>query len=287
MSIYSITCPDVGCYTNFQCDPEFLNKVVAVAYIKKTAGFAITNQSASELKEDFLGLFANGDGFIVFNTSGEKPRPDTATTAGRGMQTTKALAKTHTLNYTDMQGIIKENVEWYNSILSTSQNYDFYYFTPGRVWDASGNYVTIIGDPVIGADLNTYQMAEVSVTWVSKANPLPFSMDTDTFLEGLYWVIGSTTPADESWNWVIDDCDTKTSTITADLNVTIAGVDPTFSVNVISGGTIGSVEIDSVSGLLTLSPSNDGTIVFVITATNASGCVIGQQEVTAVITNCA
>jgi hypothetical protein len=287
MSIYSITCPDVGCYTNFQCDPEFLNKVVAVAYIKKTAGFAITNQTASELKEDFLTLFAEGDGFIVFNTSGEKPRPDTATTAGRGMQTTKALAKTHTLNYTDMQGIIKENVEWYNSILSTSQNYDFYYLTPGRVWDASGNYVTIIGDPVIGADLNTYQMAEVSVTWVSKANPLPFSMDTDTFLEGLYWIIGSTTPADESWNWVIDDCDTKTSTITADLNVTIAGVNPTFSVNVISGGTAGSVEIDSVSGLLTLSPSNTGTIVFVITAANASGCVIGQQEVTAVITNCA
>jgi hypothetical protein len=287
MSIYSITCPDVGCYTNFQCDPEFLNKIVAVAYIKKTAGFTITNQSASELKEDFLGLFANGDGFIVFNTSGEKPRPDTATTAGRGMQTTKALAKTHTLNYTDMQGIIKENVMWYNSILSTSQNYDFYYFTPGRVWDASGNYVTIIGDPVIGADLNTYQMAEVSVTWVSKANPLPFAMDTDTFLEGLYWVIGSTTPADESWNWVLDTCEEKTSTITADLNVTIAGVDPTFSVQVISGGTIGSVEIDSVSGVLTLSPSNDGTIIFVITAANASGCVIGQQEVTAVITNCA
>jgi hypothetical protein len=69
--------------------------------------------------------------------------------------------------------------------------------------------------------------------------------------------------------------------------VTIAGVDPTFSVQVISGGTIGSVEIDSVSGVLTLSPSNDGTIVFVITAANASGCVIGQQEVTAVITNCA
>jgi hypothetical protein len=286
MSIYSITCPDVGCYTNFQCDPEFLNKVVAVAYIKKTAGFAITNQSASELKEDFLGLFANGDGFIVFNTSGEKPRPDTATTAGRGMQTTKALAKTHTLNYTDMQGIIKENVEWYNSILSTSQNYDFYYFTPGRVWDASGNYVTIIGDPVIGADLNTYQMAEVSVTWVSKANPLPFAMDTDTFLEGLYWVIGSTTPADESWNWVLDTCTAKTSTITADLNVVIAGVDPTFSVNIISGDLVGSVEIDAESGALTLTPSNNGTMVFVITATTTSGCVIGQQEVTAVVTNC-
>jgi hypothetical protein len=285
MSIYSISCPDVGCYTNFQCDPEFLNKIVAVAFIKKTAGFSITDQTASELKTDFLGLFASGDGYIVFNTSGEKPKPDTATTAGRGMQTTKALAKTHTLNYTDMQGIIKENIEWYNNILSASQNYDFYYFTPGRVWDASGNYVTIIGDPVIGADLNTYQMAEVSVTWVSKTNPLPFAMDTDTFLEGLYWIIGSTTPADETWNWVLDSCSAKTSTITADLNVMLMAT-PTFSVSVISGSSAGSVEIDSVSGALTLTPANDGTIVFVIQATNVTGCVIGQQEVTAVISNC-
>jgi len=286
MSIYSISCPDVGCYTNFQCDPEFLNKVVAVAFIKKTAGFTITDQSASVLKTDFLELFASGDGYIVFNTSGEKPKPDTATTAGRGMQTTKALAKTHTLNYTDMQGIIKENILWYNNILSASQNYDFYYFTPSRVWDASGNYVTIIGDPVIGADLNTYQMAEVSVTWVSKANPLPFAMDTDTFLEGLYWIIGSTTPADETWNWVLDSCSVKTSTITADLNVNIAGVTETFSVSVISGDTLGDVTIDAVSGVLTLTPANDGTMVFVIQATNVTGCVIGQQEVTAVISNC-
>jgi hypothetical protein len=259
---------------------------VAVAYIKKTAGFAITNQSASQLKEDFLELFADGDGYIVFNTSGEKPRPDTATTAGRGMQTTKALAKTHTLNYQDMQGIIKENIEWYNSILSASQNYDFYYFTPGRVWDASGNYVTIIGDPVIGADLNTYQMAEVSVTWVSKTNPLPFAMDTDTFLEGLYWIIGSTTPADEDWNWVLDTCANKTSIITADLNVTIAGVTPTFSVQILSGSTIGDVTINPTTGSLTLTPGNNGTMVFVITASNASGCVIGQQEVTAVVSGC-
>lgn len=289
MSIYSITCPDVGCYTNFQCDPEFLNKVVAVAYIKKTAGFAITNQSASALKEDFLTLFANGDGYIVFNTSGEKPRPDTATTAGRGMQTTKALAKTHTVNYQDMQGVVKENVEFYNSILSASQNYDFYFFTPGRVWDCSGNYVTVIGDPVVGADINTYQLSEVSVTWVSKVNPLPFSMDTDTFLEGLYWVIGttSTLPTINTWNWVIDTCAETSVFITAELNVDLGeGYAPQFSVSVISGGTVAGVTIDSVSGELTLTPDTDGVIVFVITVTNESGCVIGQQQVTATISNC-
>jgi hypothetical protein len=288
MSIYSITCPDVGCYTNFQCDPEFLNKIVAVAYIKKTAGFAITNQSASALREDFLQLFADGDGYIVFNTSGEKPRPDTATTAGRGMQTTKALAKTHTLNYQDMQGIIKENIEFYNSILSASQNYDFYYFTPGRVWDASGNYVTIIGDPVIGADLNTYQMAEVSVTWVSKVNPLPFNMDTDTFLEGLYYAIEAVDAEYQSWNWVVDDCTGPISVaITATLNQ--AGVTSStkfFSYSVISGGANASIVMDSESGDITLNPLGNGVIVFVIQVTSASGCVIGQQEVTATITNC-
>lgn len=286
MSIYSITCPDVGCYTNFQCDPEFLNKVVAVAFIKKTAGFAITNQSASELKTDFLELFANGDGYIVFNTSGEKPRPDTATTAGRGMQTTKALAKTHTLNYQDMQGIIKENIEWYNSILSASQNYDFYYFTPGRVWDASGNYVTIIGDPVIGADLNTYQMAEVSVTWVSKANPLPFAMDTDTFLEGLYWIISTSTAGLGTFQWSTDSCSVINAAIDAELNVPMM-TSPIFSVSILSGSLVGSVEIDAESGALTFTPSNDGTMVFAITATNEAGCVIGQQEVSVVVTGCA
>lgn len=288
MSIYSITCPDVGCYTNFQCDPEFLNKIVAVAYIKKTAGFAITNQSASALREDFLQLFADGDGYIVFNTSGEKPRPDTATTAGRGMQTTKALAKTHTLNYQDMQGIIKENIEFYNSILSASQNYDFYYFTPGRVWDASGNYVTIIGDPVIGADLNTYQMAEVSVTWVSKVNPLPFNMDTDTFLEGLYYAIEAVDAEYQSWNWVVDDCTGPISVaITATLNQ--AGVTSStkfFSYSVISGEANASIVMDGESGDITLNPLGNGVIVFVIQVTSASGCVIGQQEVTATITNC-
>lgn len=288
MSIYSITCPDVGCYTNFQCDPEFLNKVVAVAYIKKTAGFAITNQSASALKDDFLTLFAQGDGYIVFNTSGEKPRPDTATTAGRGMQTTKALAKTHTVNYQDMQGVVKENVEFYNSILSASQNYDFYFFTPGRVWDCSGNYVTVIGDPVVGADINTYQLSEVSVTWVSKVNPLPFAMDTDTFLEGLYWIIGTTSvlPGIATWNWTIDDCGELSVFITAELNYEVSGITPQFSVSVLSGGSNAVVDIDSQSGELTLTPVSNGVFVFVITVTNATGCVIGQQEVTVTITNC-
>ena len=305
MSIYSLTCPDVGCYTNFQCDPEFLNKVVAVAYVKKTAGFAILNQSASELKQDFLSLIATGDAYVVFNTSGEKPRPDTATTSGRGMQTTKALAKTHTLNYSDMQGVVKENIEWYNNILSASQNYDFYYFTPGRVWDASGNYVTIIGDPVIGADLNTYQTAEVSVTWVSKQNPLPFAMDTDTFLEGLYLVIS----ANLTWanfDWSTTTCAEFSPTLSAASNqdgISLGTIlwslsevteDPenpgVYFPNNWVGDKPPGIQINSSTGVVTITPQDsvdgNGTCTFVAIAQSLNGCVIGQQEIKLTISGC-
>ena len=164
-----------------------------MAYVKKSAALSSVEKATADswiaaLYERYL----DGEGYLVLNTSGEKPKPDTATTAGRGMQNTKALAKTHTLTYQDMQGVVQNNVQFYNDILGSSQNYDFYYFTPGRIWDASGYYVTVIGDPIITADLNTYQMAEVTVNWVSKVNPLPYEFDTDSFLEGLYYIISFT-----------------------------------------------------------------------------------------------
>ncbi len=102
MSIYSLDCPTIGCYTNFQCDPEFLNKVVAVAFVNKSYSGSI-NKSTPELwLESLHEAYLMGEGFLILNTSGEKPKPDTATVSGRGMQTTKALAKTHTVNIQDM-----------------------------------------------------------------------------------------------------------------------------------------------------------------------------------------
>jgi len=135
MSIFSLTCPDVGCYQNFLCDPEFQNKVVAVAYVRKSAALSSVEKStADNWIAALYDRYLNGEAYLIFNTSGEKPKPDTATVAGRGMQNTKALAKTHTLTYQDMQGVVQNNVQFYNDILASAQNYDFYYFTPGRIW---------------------------------------------------------------------------------------------------------------------------------------------------------
>jgi hypothetical protein len=293
MSIFSLTCPDVGCYQNFLCDPEFQNKIVAVAYVRKSAALTANEKSTADLWIAALyDRYLNGEAYLVFNTSGEKPRPETATTAGRGMQNTKALAKTHTINYQDMQGVVQNNVQFYNDILATAQNFDFYYFTPGRIWDASGYYVTVIGDPVVTADLNTYQMAEVSVNWVSKVNPLPYEFDTDTFLEGLYYIISMQGGSDyQGFNWTsLCSEGTEEALFAAVLNVgAISGAPAlTWSIEQLDGSDdINDIVLtmESSTGTLNWVNTANGTYIFMVTVTNEYGCVFGQQEVTLTV-NC-
>jgi hypothetical protein len=295
MSIFSLTCPDVGCYQNFQCDPEFQNKIIAMAFVKKSSALtSVEKASADSWIAALYERYLDGEGYLVLNTSGEKPKPDTATTAGRGMQNTKALAKTHTLTVQDMQGVVQNNVQFYNDILASSQNYDFYYFTPGRIWDASGYYVTVIGDPVITADLNTYQMAEVTVNWVSKVNPLPYEFDTDTFLEGLYYIISFTGGSGSTYigNTITSACtDPQTVTFSAVLNIgAISGAPAqSWSIEEVSGSDditeIGLV-IDSTTGVITWNPNTFiGTYIFTVTVTNEYGCVFGQETITLIV-NC-
>jgi len=292
MSIFSLTCPDVGCYQNFLCDPEFQNKVVAVAYVRKSAALSSVEKStADNWIAALYDRYLNGEAYLIFNTSGEKPKPDTATVAGRGMQNTKALAKTHTLTYQDMQGVVQNNVQFYNDILASAQNYDFYYFTPGRIWDASGYYVTVIGDPIITADLNTYQMAEVTVNWVSKVNPLPYEFDTDSFLEGLYYIISASGDF-TGFTWsTCDDSSAGEVTMAAVLNVGAISGAPAlvWSVEATSeSDPLSSISlvIDSETGVVTWTNSTAGTYSFIVTVTNAYGCVFGQQEVTLTIAAC-
>lgn len=284
MSVFSLDCPDVGCYQNYLCDPEFQNKIIAVAFVRKSAASTINKTNADLWKASLFDAYIDGNAFLVFNTSGEKPKPETATTTGRGMQTTKALAKTHTLNYQDMQGVVLGNVEFYNQILSTSQNYDFYYFTPSRIWDASGNYITVIGDPIIGADINTYQTAEVSVTWTSKVNPLPYEFDTQTFLQGIYYNVAYEFGNDCIVINVQDQGPTYGTYFMTGTNQ--EGVVPTDSDVVWSVGSqtpdlgvVVSVFVGTtIEGAIGFDPTNaiTGTTNIEIIASSPSGCVWGK-----------
>ena len=287
MSIFSLACPTVGCYQNFVCDPEFQNKVVAVAYIEK--GTTIDKSTANAWRISLLQAVLDGNGFIVFNVSGEKPKPETATTSGRGMQNTKALAKTHTISYQDMQGVVAGNVEWYNQMLASSQNYDLYYFTPNQIWDASGAYITVIGDPVVTAELNTYMMSDVQVTWVSKVNPLPYKFDTDYFLQGLYFNIKIAAPA----------IGPPISTFTAQQGGTIPNPNQAFlnSVGITTPTGLkwsiqdGADEVPAglsvveSTGVINVGNSTPvGVYELTMVVTNAFGCVFGTLDITITVT---
>jgi hypothetical protein len=288
MSIYSLACPTVGCYQNFTCDPEFQNKVVAVAYVKKSAASSIDKTDGETWRLSLLNAMLNGEAYLVFNVSGEKPKPETATTTGRGMQNTKALAKTHTLSYMDMQGVVLGNVEWLNQMLAASQNYDFYYFTPGRIWDASGSYVTVIGDPVITAELNTYMMADVQVTWVSKTNPLPYTFDTDTFLEGLYFDIQAS-PGNLPPDTTIVGAQNQSVNNPNVAFILAPGI--TTPATLVWGYQDGEdavpagLTINSSTGAITIGAASPvGTYNIVQTVSNADGCVFGTLNITLTIT---
>lgn len=290
MSVYSLICPTVGCYQNYNCDPEFQNKIIAVAYVKKSADLDPALKDDPEAWMDvFMQLYLDGDAYLTFNTSGEKPRPDTATTSGRGMQNTKTLAKTHTVNYMDMQGVTLTNVQWYCDMLSSAQQYDFYYFTPGRIWDASGSYVTVIGDPVITNELNTYMQAEVTVTWVSKCNPLPYTFDTDTFLEGLYFIIEgpSGVPATTTFT-----CVGQSDTVTTNWNAVLNYVNPlddgtqVWTLQAGSDAIPTSLTISADGQTITTDSVELGTYNLTAVVTNESGCVFGTLNFNITVENC-
>lgn len=291
MSVLSLTCPTVGCYQNYNCDPEFQNKIIAVAYVKKSAALTpLQKSNAQDWMDALMQAYLDGDAYLVFNTSGDKPKPDTATTTGRGMQNTKTLAKTHTLNYMDMQGITLVNVEFYNTFLSTSQLYDFYYFTPNRIWDASGSYVTVIGDPVITAELNTYQMAEVVVTWISKVNPLPYNFNTDTFLEGLYFNIEGPSSAVPTTSFT-NVCSTTATEVTGWTAVLNYDSSPLEDGTLVWSLQAGDDEVPTGLGIdangdLTLEAVETGTYNLNVVVSNEAGCVFGTLEFTIEVVDC-
>jgi hypothetical protein len=277
MSCFTITCPSDGCYANYLCDIEKENRIVAAVLVKK--GVTITKTTSAAWLDSLLTAALTGNGFLILNISGEKPRPDTAELPGRGKQLNKPGGKTHTLNFTDMQGVV--NVDFYNKIARTSKNYDLYYFTPDLIWDVAGETISLVADPVITADLNTYIGSEATIKWVSKGNPLPCEFDVDTLLDGMYYEITGVTDPDFSIE--VPNDGTETSTFTAALNVSLIS-DPDLVWSVSAPSNINfTISVDSVTGIVTvIAPAlGNETTTFTLTVTNIFGCIFGEQIVTA------
>jgi hypothetical protein len=208
---------------------------------------------------------------MFLNIAGDKPKPETAELPGVGLRINRPGAKTHTLNFIDAQVIA--NVDSYNKILRSSQNYDLYYFTPELYWDASGTQVTVIGDPVIQNDLTQFINGETMIKWVADSNPVPSDFDTDTLLEGVYYEVSGSTELTSA----------GTYNYTALLNYDFGSQtlpDQIWSIEA-SSETLAALQvtIDSVTGELELVGAFSGTYIITVKVTNAAGCIFGTLDV--------
>lgn len=276
----TLNCPPVTCYKNYRCDVDYKGRIIGAALVKKTVSSLIDKTDATALLDSLLYQALQGDAILFLNIAGEKPKPETAELPGVGMRINRPGAKTHTLTFVDAQVIA--NVDSYNRILRSSQNYDLYYFTPELYWDASGTQVTVIGDPIIQNDLTQFINGETMVKWVADSNPVPSNFDTDTLLEGVFYEISG---AD---SLTVQVGVAGTTAYTAALNydfgsqtlpTQVWSLDSSAAVITALGATI-----NATTGEVDINAATVGDYVLTVMVTNAAGCIFGTLDVSVTVT---
>jgi len=275
----TLNCPPVSCYKNYRCDVDYKGRIIGAALVSKSVSSLIDKSDAEALLDSLFYQALDGNAILFLNIAGEKPKPETAELPGVGMRINRPGAKTHTLNFVDAQVIA--NVDSYNKILRSSQNYDLYYFTPDLYWDASGTQVTVIGDPVIQNDLTQFITGDVMIKWVADSNPIPSNFDTDTLLEGLFYEISGL-------NSLSVTTSGGTSSYTAALNYSFGSASlPTILWTLDSPAaviTALTATIDLVTGELEFTAPTVGDYVITVVASNETGCIFGTLDVSVTVT---
>jgi hypothetical protein len=276
----TLNCPPVSCYKNYRCDVDYKGRIIGAALVKKTVASLIDKTDATALLDSIFYQALDGNAILFLNIAGEKPKPETAELPGVGLRINRPGAKTHTLTFVDAQVIA--NVDSYNRILRSSQNYDLYYFTPELYWDASGTQVTVIGDPVIQNDLTQFINGETMIKWVADSNPVPSNFDTDTFLSGVFYEVSGTEAIAAEVGVLTTE--NYTATLNYDfgsqsLPSQVWSLNATPAVLAILNGSI-----NATTGVLSFSPTTVGDYAFIVQVSNASGCIFGTLNVSVTVT---
>ena len=276
----TLNCPPVSCYKNYRCDVDYKGRIIGAALVKKTVASLIDKTNATTLLDSIFYQALDGNAIMFLNIAGDKPKPETAELPGVGLRINRPGAKTHTLNFIDAQVIA--NVDSYNKILRSSQNYDLYYFTPELYWDASGTQVTVIGDPVIQNDLTQFINGETMIKWVADSNPVASDFDTDKLLEGLFYEVSGVDAIAAPIGFI------QSETYTASLNYDFGS--QSLPSTVWSLGSSAAVianlgaTIDATTGSLDIDPQVVGDYVLTVVASNEAGCIFGTLDVSVTVT---
>jgi hypothetical protein len=279
---FSLNCPQIGCYNNFECDVQEPGRIVAIALVDKNHSDELdTTGDDQDFLDSLFTLALEGNAQLLLNISGEKPRPETAEGPGRGLRQTTILASTQTINFVDMQGV--PNTRFYNIIRRSSQNYDMWFFTKTLIWDASAQDITLLASNVITNDLQQYIGAEGTIKWTSNDDPVPDSFSlTKTLLNGLaYEISGAQSVATTV---AVGGSENYTATLNYDF-ASGSLPDLIWSLeNTAAEIAVLDAQIDEVTGILTYDPTEAGVFVLTVKVTNEFGCIFGTYDVTFTIT---
>ena len=275
----TLKCPPVPCYKGYRCDIDYKGRIIGAALVKKTVASLIDKSDATAFLDSLLYQALEGNAILFLNIAGEKPKPETAELPGVGMRINRPGAKTHTLTFVDAQVIA--NVDAYNKILRSSQNYDLYYFTPELYWDASGTQVTVIGDPIIQNDLTQFINGETTMKWVSDSNPIPSNFDTDALLQGLFYEISG---LDALTVTTSGDTTSYTAALNYDfgsqsLPSVVWSLDSSAAVISALGATI-----NATTGEVEFASPTMGDYILTVVASNEAGCIFGTLDVSVTVT---
>jgi len=276
-------CPEDVCYTNFPCDIDQKAKIVDLVLVQKQYASEVDKTDGESMLNSFNLMALNGKAQLILNINGEKPLPETTELPGRGLQEIKVGSSSHTINFDDYQGVI--NIDFYNQIRKTSQNYDLYFLTPGIIWDASSKQITMYGNAVIANDLKAFIMSQGKIKWT--ANGDPSAIVTEENLIEAFSVPLVYDFAQQSVELTTDDASTITGTWSASINKTlISGSIPNINYSLIDlPSNIAGLGIlfDPLTGEYEISPNTPGVYSFTVLASNSVSCISGQLPVTVTV----
>jgi hypothetical protein len=276
-------CPEDVCYTNFPCDIDQKAKIVDLVLVQKQYASEVDKTSGETMLDSFNIMAVNGKAQLILNINGEKPLPETTELPGRGLQEIKVGSSSHTINFDDYQGVI--NIDFYNQIRKTSQNYDLYFLTPGLIWDASSKQITMYGNAVIANDLKAFIMSQGKIKWTANGDPSAIVTDEnliEAFSVPLVYSFGV-----ESVELTTDDGSTITGTWDATLNKSlVSGSVPDIEYSLIDlpSNIVGlGIIFDTLTGEYEITPSVPGVYSFSVLVANSVSCITGQLQVTVTV----
>jgi hypothetical protein len=277
-------CPEDVCYTNFPCDIDQKAKIVDLVLVQKQYASEVDKTSGETMLDSFNIMAVNGKAQLILNINGEKPLPETTELPGRGLQEIKVGSSSHTINFDDYQGVI--NVDFYNQIRKTSQNYDLYFMTPGIIWDASSKQVTIYGNVVIANDLKAFIMSQGKIKWT--ANGDPSAVVTEENLIEAFSVPLVYSFALESFTDTVSEDTLISQTFSATLNKDlISGSVPTIDYSLIEFSDVdlpNYIVFDALTGEIDIQIPQAGVYSFTVLASNSVSCITGQLPITITVT---